>query len=273
MVNSDDKNPGMKLFSLLFIGACLIIAFVIWLFYKPLLPLGGSSDLTELIEPAKRITATETVILENEEIGKETNHEAAKAQTWSPMGDEASKAKIMSWFSARGNYSFYGPDEKRDIQNYDLETLKKLSDSGDIRAMHELANRAETIEGANSILYRAAIFGSTAAISQIGSSIESWQNIDQLPDDQRNAFIVEALAHYEAATLRGDWWGSINDGGSLKRRYSYQPDEHDMARIRNRAKEIYDELQRQRTDLGLGDFDNTVPDEVMKFYEEMLRPL
>lgn len=192
---------------------------------------------------------------------------------WSPMGDEASKAKIIAWFESRGVYYFRGPEEQDDYKNYDVETLKKLSISGDVRAMHTLADKAESIAESNGILFNAAIHGSTGALMRIGSSLETEFDIENKSVEERRPYIVESLAYYEAAQLRGDWWGNISDRDSLLKRYPIDLSAVDKSHIQKRAQEIYDDLQQRRTQMGLGDFDNSVPDEVIKFYEEMVRPL
>ncbi len=257
---------------LLAISSIAILLLVVW-FQHTRVP--TSYAPSEIKEPNTHLSTpqkSQPLPFNKKELEKKSELTGQK-QTWNPMGDAASRAKITAWFASRGNYSFYGPDEKNEYQNYDKETLNKLSESGDIRAMHELANRAESIDESNSTLYKAAIYGSTAAITQIGTSIEIWKQIDQLPAEEKRAYVIEALAHYEAATIRGDWWGNINDGSSLKNRLSIQPDKTEQEYIKKRSQEIYDDLQKKRYELGLGEFDNTVPDEVVKLYEEMLRPL
>lgn len=92
---------------------------------------------------------------------------------YSPMGDIASAEEIKKWFSDRGNYSFYGTDNLADYQGYNLETLTRLSDSGDLKAMHMLADRANHFSDLKHILLKAAIFGSTDALIQLGSLNEN----------------------------------------------------------------------------------------------------
>lgn len=206
---------------------------------------------------------------ESPEVSGSEAHEGG----WSPMGDEATRAKIIEWFESHGVYGFRGPDEQSDYQNYDLETLKKLGDSGDIRALHMLAGKAESIGESNAILFSAAIHGSTGALSQIALSLETEFDIRNKSVEERKPYIMESLAYYDAAQLRGDWWGNIQGKDSLLKRYPTEFLDVEKAYIQNRAQEIYDDLQQKRTQMGLGDFDNSVPDEVIKFYEEMLRPL
>lgn len=196
-----------------------------------------------------------------------------KKQTWSPMGDEASKAKVMAWFAARGNYGFYGPDMQDDYKNYDSETLQKLSETGDVRAMHILSDRAGSLDESRKILHRAAVFGSTEALTQMGTIEQINNGIREMNPEERKEIIMESLSYYEAAEIRGDWWPKIQNHESLLERFSVELSQQEKDRVVRRGKEIYDELQENRYKLGLGNFDNSVPDEVIKFYEEMVKPL
>ncbi|HEY0892157.1 MAG TPA: hypothetical protein VGE32_03800 [Cellvibrio sp.] len=197
-----------------------------------------------------------------------------KVQGWSPMGDAATAEKIKSWFAARGNYSFFGPDSLSDYQGYDMETLTRLSDTGDIKAMHVLADRANNFLELKSILMKAAVHGSTEALIQLGSLNENDEgNIGEKPPEVQKAKILTALSYYEVAQMRGDWWGNIAAGKSLTERYSVNLTEQDMELIKNLSEKIYQDLAVKRSGLGLGEFDNSVPDSVIKFYEEMVKPL
>jgi hypothetical protein len=226
----------------------------------------GEISVSKVIDGAMEFSGKE-IVKEHNEKPLEPN------QAWRPMGDEASKAKIIDWFESRGVYGFHGPDEKNDYQNYDVETLKKLSDAGDIRAMHLLAEKADTIAESNGILYNAAIYGSTGALSRIALSIEVEFDIEHKTTEERKPYIIESLAYYEAAQIRGDWWGKIQGGESLLQRYPTDLSTDDKLNIQKRGQDIYDTLQQRRAQMDLGEFDNSVPDEVIKFYEEMLRPL
>lgn len=195
-------------------------------------------------------------------------------KNWNPMGDAVSAEKIKKWFSERGNYSFYGVDELSDYQTYDTETLTRLGDSGDLKAMHVLGDRASNFSELKNILMKAAAYGSTEALIQLGSLNENDEgNIGEKSAEIQKAKILTALAYYDVAQTRGDWWGNIAAGKSLTERYHIHISEQDKQLIEDLSEKIYQDLETRRSELGLGDFDNSVPDEVIKFYEEMLRPL
>lgn len=204
----------------------------------------------------------------------QSNASASTSSVWNPMGDPASAAEIKKWFAERGNYNFYGPDALSDYAGYDMETLERLGDSGDIKAMHVMADRAKSFDELKKILWKAAIYGSTEALIQLGGSKENDEgSIDKIPVERQKEKILEIMAYYEVAQMRGDWWGNITSAPSLIKRFPVDLSEHDKQLIKIGAEHIYNNLQAQRTELGLGNFDNSVPDLVIKFYEEMLRPL
>lgn len=210
----------------------------------------------------------------NSSIANANLNHLAEDKNWNPMGDAVSSEEIKKWFADRGNYSFFDPDSFSDYQGYDIETLTRLSDSGDIKAMHVLADRANNFADLRSILFKASIYGSTEALIQLGSLNENDEgNLKAKPVEVQKAKILTALAYYEVAQIRGDWWGNIASGKSLTERYKVSLTEQDRLLIKNLSEQIYSDLQARRFELGLGEFDNSVPDSVIKFYEEMVKPL
>ena len=197
-----------------------------------------------------------------------------KKERWSPMGDAASKAEIIDWFAKRGVYGFGTLNEQSEYDSYSLETLAKLGDTGDIKALHKLALITPNKDQRKKILEQAAVYGSTGALAHLGIMTTTIGAVgDSKTPEEKKQLAKEALAYYEAAVLRGDWDAKMSFSESALRLVSGELAEQDQRDIQKRAQEIYDDLQAKRTTMGLGDFDNSVPDSVMKYYEEMLRPL
>lgn len=193
-------------------------------------------------------------------------------ETWNPMGTSTDAAEIRNWFAQRGNFSFMGDDQLSDYTVYDDNTLNQLGENGDLRALHVLADRSKNIEDFKNILHKAAVLGSTEALIRMGAINEA-EDLDRMKVEDRKEKILDALSYYDAAQLRGDWWGNIVRGESLLKRYSHELSQQDKETVKVNAKKIYDSFQDERNMKGIGDFDNSVPDPVIKFYEEMLRPL
>lgn len=190
----------------------------------------------------------------------------------SPMGDPATAEEIRGWFADRGNYAFLGLDYLSDYRAYDMDTLIRLSDAGDLKAMHVISERLNNFNDVRGVLWKAALYGSTAALAEIGSMNENDEgNLNNMPIKRKKEKIIEAFAYYEVAQMRGDWWGTLSSGKSLTDRYQIELTDEDKQKISDRAEVLYSDLQLKRTQRGLGEFDNTVPDFVMQFYENILR--
>ncbi|HTF97092.1 MAG TPA: hypothetical protein VL995_13235 [Cellvibrio sp.] len=255
-------------------GVFIIVGCLLVLFILSNSEISPSSNNVEIKSTFDELSSSNKPLIINERsLDKKSSGSSNSVDRWSPMGDAATAEKIKSWFAARGNYSFYGPDAYSEYKNYDNETLTKLSDDGDLRAMHVLSERAGNLLERKSILIRAAVYGSTEALSRL-STIQDLDKRDTVKtvEDKKMA-LFEILAYQEAAEIRGDWWPKIQMRDYYTKQYQIELNSQDNALIAGMAKEIYEELSQQRKRLGLDDFDNTVPDEVMKFYEEMLRPL
>lgn len=263
-----------KISILLFIVCALLVGFHFSKWHStPISENEGGAESLEIIDEKKKTSKDIDVGFNSSVSNVDTSH-SAEEKVWNPMGDAVASEEIKKWFSARGNYSFFGPDSLSDYQGYDMETLTRLSDAGDLKAMHVLADRANNFTDLKRILLKASIYGSTEALIQLGSLNENDEgSISTKPVEEQKAKILTALAYYDVAQMRGDWWGNIASGKSLTERYNVNLTEQDKLLIKNLSEQIYSDLQTRRSGLGLGEFDNSVPDSVIKFYEEMVRPL
>lgn len=225
------------------------------------------------------VIATNSLALSNKKMAVDSGYSSSQISVsssvsgWSPMGDSVTAERIKAWFASRGNYSFYGPEVYSEYQDYDVATLMKLDNNGDLRAMHVLADRAETLQERKSILYKAAIYGSTEALARI-AGIQDLERRDSARNyEEKKAALFDVLAYQKVAEIRGDWWPNIQMKDYYLKQYKIELTPQDYEVVGGIADEIFKDMQRQRRSLGLDDFDNSVPDEVIKFYEEMLRPL
>ena len=88
------------------------------------------------------------------------------------------------------------------------------------------------------------------------------------------AQIINTFAYYDLLELRGAGQlyqtgpdKSILEGHLLEY-YGYVLTDKDYAEVDKKAKQLYDHYQAERRKLGLGNFDNSIPDEVKKFVSE-----
>ncbi len=153
--------------------------------------------------------------------------------------------------------------------SYDEATLRKLADNGDVKAMLALGahytnstNPNASPDVAAPFYHKAAVYGSTAALQRLGTIAEVEMAFSSLPAEQKHVAMLEVIALSKVAAIRGDKYPLT----SILRKYEdeIQFTNHDFEFIDKRGQEIYNELQQQRNALGLGPFDNSVPDAVRR---------
>jgi hypothetical protein len=111
------------------------------------------------------------------------------------------------WLISRGYTNFIDNDE---YKSYSKDTLEKLSNSGDIRAMDRLAKMLEKTgdsEKAKSIYKKAAVYGSTSALGDLSTWAATESMAAELvANDSKaaKAYVIESMAYLKAASLRGD---------------------------------------------------------------------
>ncbi len=195
-----------------------------------------------------------------------------------PMTDPILRKEIIAWYTSRGyeydlHFDAQGHLLPTLYETYDKEALELLGEGGDIRALQALAGKADNLDEADYFLEKAAIYNSTAALGRIGSGHSTHASLraHSMPLEEQKSLYIEAMAYYEASQIRGDWKPLLDIGDHTRKLAGGLLTEADKPHIQKRAREIYDDLQARRYELGLGDFDNTVPEAVMRDYEATLR--
>ncbi len=203
-------------------------------------------------------------IVENQNVGNEG---------YAPPTSAAALEKINQWRSARG-YSWGGgvAGNKNEYESYSDDALNSLVVNGDIKAMIELADRLlknhqnysqlspDALDKQRmELYYKASVYGSTLAAIKMGQILEYATN-NPTPDIKR-AQELEGLAWKAVASKRGD------RGGFFSSLYVLNANNRGLtaaeeAQVMERSNVIYDELLERRKLLGLGDFDNSVPEEL-----------
>jgi len=191
--------------------------------------------------------------------------------TWTP----AEADEQTNWLRNHGDFSASGGN---DYDNYDMSTLQKLAESNDIQAMHALATLYLSekygleygFKYAEPLYWKAAILGSTTALTELASIHDSKYRYGKYTPEEKRTAILEALAIHKVAALRGDRFGLITIGRIMldnngMRDISIAEEKF----VDARTHEIYLDLQTKRSDLGLGPFDNSVPDSVKRYFEKL----
>ena len=167
------------------------------------------------------------------------------------------------------------PDNAPEYKSYSNETLEKLAQGGDIIALTTLADRYElqrdsVSQGkAEAARTKAIIHGSTYALAQESVHYESAAFLAK-DTAQAKANTMRSMALKKVSVLRGDPLYYLVDLRSPEyKRLKIDLDENDFIEINATVQKIYDDYQAQRHALGLGDFDNSVPEIVRESYNSM----
>ncbi len=178
---------------------------------------------------------------------------------------------LNNWMSNKGYF------EKSDIDvyaSYSEETLKELAKKGDLVALNVLTTKlvnSGNEKEATFYMNLAAIYGSTTALDNL-TIYTSPRYTDNATEEQRRPAVLETLAVTKLMALRGDRSLSNVSRNSFTKSYkqlydvdiALSPEEQQF--VDYRAQEIYDKFQEIRIAKGLGDFDNSEPSGMKKFF-------
>lgn len=146
-------------------------------------------------------------------------------------------------------------------ENYPEETLNTLADQGDARAMLILATKhmlRANFNAAEKYFLDASIRGYTVSLGTLAGIkfVQAKRNTQINNTAMSSEEIESAFAWLEVGLMRGDKALLFN-----KSTYelTYPHDETTRQRIIAKAEVYYEQLNQQRIQLGLGEFDNTYP--------------
>jgi hypothetical protein len=182
------------------------------------------------------------------------------------MGNPVEMAEVKEWFNRMGYPAF----DTNEYSSYDQKALEKLAKNGDVRAINLLAQMIYGTEGfdaSKSLYLEGAARGSTDSINSI-ALITYIERLRGVTDDiQRQSVVVDLLAWSKVGKLRGDEFSYLNGGRSYIQDYVIS--EEQEANSDKLAQQYYQQLQIKRDELGLGAFDNSVPESVKNFFDQL----
>lgn len=189
----------------------------------------------------------------------DTNINASTIQ-WN-LDDQAQKDEVLRWKAERGWFDILASDQNGapDYRTYSKDVLEKLGEEGDLRALHTLARLPISPEERQNVLTKAAVHGSTFALFQLSNNVSSELGREDNPSELRKRqVLVDALAYAEVARMRGEGKSTV-DLQVQGIQYSLQqtPTEADVKLLEKRINDIYGDLESQRKQLGLSEFDNS----------------
>lgn len=197
-------------------------------------------------------------------------------QNLTMLGTPADAAEIIQWYRERGKFF---DEHDSEYKNYDETTLKKLADSGDIRALHALADlyiddehfglEGYGLEATNDLFWKAAAYGSTEALYHLGLNMETMNYSSTGPEPENRKHALEILSLYNTAALRGDEMPNLVSANAFKFLNHINLSDDEKKFIEQRSQEIYSQLLQKRVELGLGNFDNSQPESVKKYFARL----
>lgn len=172
----------------------------------------------------------------------------------------------IQWHTDKG---YFTEEDLSAYQSYSDDDLNSLIKNGDVRAMDLQARKLvekKMLEAAKVLYWMAAVHGSSAGLRSLAFLSEPDYKLGETVEEHNVAYrqsVIESLALMQTASLRGDIRNAAQGVKSIKQLYESQAkaplalSSEEQFYIENRGQEIYEQLQRQRRDLGLGDFDNS----------------
>ncbi len=179
--------------------------------------------------------------------------------------------ELEAWLLDRGYDSY---SNRGDYESYSDETLSKLAKTGDLKAIGLLIPKymeKGDKETATRLMNTAVVYGSIVHLDNLTIYSAPDYTNDKTEESRRPA-ALETLALTKVMALRGDKSLSEVSANSFIKSYKrkYNTDltlsEEERKIVDQRAKDIYDDFQQVRRSLGLGDFDNSTPASVNKFF-------
>jgi hypothetical protein len=193
------------------------------------------------------------------------------ANSVNPWHSPANFEEVEKWKESRGYYSAADLDI---YKNYSAETIEQLAKGGDIKAIYQLA-RLKVAEGASkkedivNIYLDAAVLGSSYALGRAGTMASSDPSFSRFQGEDGEQLykkeMLEALSIYQVALIRGDR-EVLEQVNQARSKLELTPEDDEY--IKARGAEIYSELEEKRKSLGLGPFDNSVPQIVKNYHDD-----
>ena len=174
--------------------------------------------------------------------------------------------------------------DAKNYKSYDEQTLISLVQQGDMLAMVALADlllsKGEFLP-VHDLYWSAASRGSTVALTKIAGQYSAGYNLltehgydenyirqeyDIPTNYDAKDYLLTASFAYDAVTImRGDVWLGKVGFERLQNKIGRSLSQQEWQSIEASAKQIYNDLEQQRNQLGLSPFDNQYPELYAKF--------
>ncbi|GAA6168033.1 hypothetical protein [Sessilibacter corallicola] len=172
--------------------------------------------------------------------------------------------ELEDWQHAQG---FFVKEDFQPYDGYSEDTLLSLAYQGDLLAI-EILSQKYLSEHKDIVKYRAIrelsiISGSIFSISlRMNSLIREARELNHNDKQHEfNEFLGEAIIFSNLAIMRGSYSSSWQINHFLDE-YEIEFDEEQLQQFKRHAQDLYDLYENERIQLGLGEFDNSIPKSV-----------
>lgn len=189
-------------------------------------------------------------------------------EIYNQLLDEYESSQLLQWNRQRGHFT---DNDLAEYKSYDISELAKLANDGDLKALELIARDSLAkgdMSGAFDSFIKAAVYGSTHALSALSLLVESQYLTANNPQEKLD-YAIETLALLEAAKIRGDVFTTPQTIESFKSRNHFHPSPDQSQLINQKAGEIYEHLNESRKTLGLPEFDNSTDKKINKIISKL----
>ncbi len=164
--------------------------------------------------------------------------------------------ELRRWNESHGY--LHDPESNNPYSGYKFSQLMELAEQGDIEAIYQVSGSTilydKDYEKGLSLLTDAAVRGSTLALVRTGNHYTNGQ-LPTAVEGQDNNLL--AATYYMAADLRGDSTGTVMVDIALQKAGIDTANKAEFDSVCKAATDLLASLSEQRSQLGLGDFDNS----------------
>lgn len=191
-----------------------------------------------------------------------------------PWNSPAGIEEVQAWQESRGYFPLV---EIELYKTYGVESLQTLADTGDLKAIHALAElRAQEgdVQVVKDIYLHGAVLGSTSALLRAARIMKPARDMSiyQGKDGEKlyREHMHEALSLLEVALIRGDESEMVTQQiREIKKEISLTDAE--SSAILRKAAETYAYLEYKRNEAGLGPFNNDIPPVIAEYFSAEAR--
>ncbi len=273
------ETPSKKPYTMLAMLFVIIgVAFIVY--RQSHLPLNPSEQFAETIV-GNRTNQLPTPVIEPQTQPASVNTEPLKVDTLPAVFTSITAADISKMQGWSEEYGYYSAEDGAIYESYSDAILEDLAKKGDIKALDTLGNKfiqKGEMDKAVPYFWEAAALGSTTALDSLAILAEPNPTKGETKEMRKELFrgaTLESLALYQVVALRGDENLAKLKTEQVKSSYDFRYGQleltpQELQTIVQRKQEIYSQLQARRTELGLNDFNNSVP-AIRKYMNESIK--